>query len=110
MQPLQKQVSDDGQHTDQHGADDQHRHIAAADGSQNKYTQTAGADGSGDGHYTDVHHNSGAYTGQNHRHGDGQFDHAQALAEGHANTASGLTDTRLNTGERKKGIAHDGQQ
>ena len=43
MQPLQKQVGEDGQETDQYGANDQHRHVAAADESQNKYTQATGA-------------------------------------------------------------------
>lgn len=110
MQPLQKQVGEDGQETDQHGAHDQHRHVAAADGSQNKYTQATGADGGGDGHYTNVHHHGGAHTGEDHRHGNRQFDHAQALAEGHADAFGGFANARLDAGQRQVGVTHDRQQ
>ncbi len=110
MQPLQEQVGDDGQEADQDGADDQHRHVTAADGRQNQYPQAAGADGGGDGHDTDVHHHGGADTGEDHRHRDGQLDHAQALAEGHADASCGFADTRFDTGQGQVGVAHDRQQ
>ncbi|MOA39377.1 hypothetical protein D3C78_1611530 [compost metagenome] len=110
MQGLQQQVSEDGQQAHQQGTDQQHRHVATADGGQNQYAQATGADGRGDGHDANVHHHRSTYAGENHRYGDGQFDHAQALAEGHADTACGFANPWFDVGQRQVGVAQDRQQ
>uniref|UniRef100_A0A1I7XW40 LigA n=1 Tax=Steinernema glaseri TaxID=37863 RepID=A0A1I7XW40_9BILA len=109
-QGLQQQVGEDGQQAHQHGADQQHRHVAAADGGQDKYAKATGTDGRGNGHHADVHHHGGAYTSQNHRHRNRQLDHAQALAEGHADAAGGFAYAGLDVGQRQVGVAQDRQQ
>eukprot|EP01132_Coremiostelium_polycephalum_P017435 gene17436-20877_t len=38
------------------------------------------------------------------------LDHAQALAEGHADAFGGLANAWLNAGEGEVGVTHDGQQ
>ena len=107
LQSEQREIGDHRQHADGQRAGDQLPRIGLADSAGDEGAEAAGADIGGDRRHADVHHHRDAHARHDHRHGDRQFDLAQALQPGQPHAARRLAQRRIDVVDGGVRVADD---